>query len=308
MATVCNMETDIKAEVIDFGYLYEKRKIELHSTLGENLNEMCKYLLELEPDVVSFYSLCSSYHINIMLSKRIKELNKNVFVLFGGPQASLTAEKTLKAFSWVDYIGMDEGEETIVAILRAIVDRLDKMPSGIAYRNPENECEIIITESKECDIDRMEYIDYSLVDMDGVTSIPIDVGRGCPFGCIYCSTKTFWKRKFRLKSISRIISELERLKEKYQINNFAFVHDLFTVNKLSVIEFCENVIGRKLNITWSCSARLDTLSEPLLDYMYEAGCRRIFLGIETGSPKMQKLINKNLNLGLVKDLKYYFQK
>ncbi len=76
------METDIKAEVIDFGYLYEKRKIELHSTLGENLNEMCKYLLELEPDVVSFYSLCSSYHINIMLSKRIKELNKNVFVLF----------------------------------------------------------------------------------------------------------------------------------------------------------------------------------------------------------------------------------
>lgn len=308
LATICNLEDDIEAKIVDFGCLFSCGKLSKLPNLDENLNMMCKYLLDFEPDVVSFYSLCSSYHLNVMLSKRLKEKKSNIIILFGGPHASLTAEDSLRAFPWVDYIGVDEGEHTIVPLLRgAVAGQIDNL-NGVAFRKKDSNCEIVVRHAPMCDVDLLPMIDYSIDGIKLSTSAPIDVGRGCPFGCVYCSTKTFWKQSFRLKSVERIVSEICYLKQQFGIENFALVHDLFTVNKHTIFEFCNALIEKKMNITWSCSARLDTLSFDLLDAMYDAGCRKIYLGIETGSDKMQKIINKNLNLDLISELVVYIQK
>jgi hypothetical protein len=74
------------------------------------------------------------------------------------------------------------------------------------------------------------------------------------------------------------------------------MHDLFTVNKAKVKEFCEAVRGK--GYLWRCSARMDCVDTELLSHMYEAGCRSIYYGVETGSPRMQKAVSKHLNLEL----------
>lgn len=308
LATVCNLEDDIEASIVDFGSIYSNGKLDKFPTLEENLEVMCKYLLDFEPDIISFYSLCSFYHLNVMLSKRLKERNPYIVILFGGPHASLTAADTLRAFPWVDYIGVDEGEQTIVPLLRgALLGKVEDL-HGVAFRGKDNDREIIVKRAPICDVDKLPMIDYSLRGVYLSKTIPIDVGRGCPFGCVYCSTKTFWKQSFRLKSVERIIFEISYLQKKYNISNFSFVHDLFTTNKKMVFDFCDTLVERGISINWSCSARLDTLSDDLLNAMYKAGCKWIFIGIESGSQRMQKIINKNLDLNLITNLIDYIQK
>ena len=155
-------------------------------------------------------------------------------------------------------------------------------------------------------------IDKEFLDMF-VSSTPdtycIEVGRGCPFSCTYCCTNTFWRKKFRLKSVQNIISEIQTIKYKYGFKDFAFEHDLFTCNRDLVVNFCENLKKMKLDITWGCSARIDTIDKELIDIMVDSGLRKIFIGIESGSEFMQKNLKKNLNLdSIIEKISYLRQK
>lgn len=283
-------------KIIDLDYLYLKKSIEIGQTYDEDIENISSYILDRSPDVVDFYTMCNSYHTSIMIAKKLKERNPSIKIMFGGPQASLTAEKSMLAFPWIDVIGIGEGENTIEDIVDALcTDKGFDNIKGVAYRK---EGEIICNSELNliADLDELPFIDYSLINMEDINAVPLDVGRGCPFGCTYCSTKTFWKRAFRLKSSQRILSEIKYMIDNYNIKNFDFVHDLFTANKVKVIEVCDLVIEENLKIKWGCSARIDTLDEEVISKMAQAGCYAIFLGIETGSQRMQKLINKNLKL------------
>ncbi|SHK02432.1 B12-binding domain-containing radical SAM protein [Paramaledivibacter caminithermalis] len=295
LATVLKNE-DYDVEIIDFNHLFVHGLLETGCSTKENISIMGDYILKKQPSIVCFYTMCNSYHNSLILSKYIKDRRKNIKVLFGGPQASLTSEISLKAFPWVDVIGIGEGEKTISKIIQAIKENKElKDIPGIAYREKGTiKCNV---EPKLIhNLDELPYINYSLVPIEDYNSIAIDAGRGCPFECTYCSTKTFWKRRFRLKSPERLIREIKILKEKYHKKKFDMIHDLFTANKGKIIEFCNMLINQKLNIEWSCSARIDTLDDEIVERMKTSGCKKIYLGIETGSQRMQNEIKKNLNL------------
>lgn len=86
------------------------------------------------------------------------------------------------------------------------------------------------------------------------------------------------------------------LKRQYNVGLFDLIHDMFTVNRKKVVEFCETLIACDEKFTWNCSARTDRVDEDLLDLMAEAGCRGIFYGIETGSQTLQVTLKKRLIL------------
>lgn len=286
-----------EVQIIDFNHLFEQKQIRTLDNYKGNINEMTDYILSQEPQIIGFYTMCNSYHNSILLSQKIKYKKPDVKIMLGGPQASFTAKSSLKAFPWIDVIGIGECETNILNITKALEKNtgFEHIP-GVAFRKSNK-----IVCNTETDLiqylDDLPFIDYSFVDINSCKIIPIDAGRGCPFNCTYCSTKTFWKKRFRLKSSKRLVDEITYIKETYGKDKFSLVHDLFTANKTKVIEFCNMLIERKLdNIEWGCSARIDTLDEEIISCMRSRGCKHIYLGIETGSPRMQKLINKNLNL------------
>ena len=88
----------------------------------------------------------------------------------------------------------------------------------------------------------------------------------------------------------------------YSISHFSIIHDHFTVNKIIIRDFCDKLISLNKPYTWECSSRADALDEEIILRMKKAGCKRLFFGIETGSPAMQKVIKKNLNLDYAREI------
>ena len=115
--------------------------------------------------------------------------------------------------------------------------------------------------------------------------------------CTFCSTATFFQRSFRLKSAERLVTGLDGLRARYGFSDFKLDHDLFTVNRRKILEFCEAANGR--GYRWRASARVDCVDEELLEKMAEAGCVGLYFGIETGSERMQQVAKKRLDLKLV---------
>jgi hypothetical protein len=93
-----------------------------------------------------------------------------------------------------------------------------------------------------------------------------------------------------------MIEQMRDIKRTYGIDTFDLVHDMFTVDRKRVVAFCQALLECGETFYWSCSARTDCIDEELTELMAQAGCRGIFFGIETGSPRMQKIIQKNLDL------------
>ncbi|HUK86674.1 MAG TPA: radical SAM protein, partial [Terriglobales bacterium] len=147
------------------------------------------------------------------------------------------------------------------------------------------------------DLDALPFPAFHLFpDVRFCRHFPLELGRGCPFACTFCSTNDFFRRRFRLKSPGHMIAEMRRVKAGYGIRSFELVHDMFTVDRKRVVEFCEALMESGEDLTWGCSARTDCVDEELIALMARAGCRGIFFGIESGSPRMQKIIDKGLVL------------
>jgi len=128
----------------------------------------------------------------------------------------------------------------------------------------------------------------------------IMTSRGCPFNCLFCNSRKFWQQKYRSRSISNIYKELKELVKKYKKKYIFFGDDTFTIDRKKVINLCKLIIKKKLKFKWTALSRADTLSEEKIYWMSKAGCDTILMGIESGSEKILKNINKNISLEQIK--------
>lgn len=287
-------------EMINFDYLAAVGEFTYYDTISENIESMAIYILKIKPKIVGFYTICNSFAITVRLANRMKELNPNIKIIFGGPHATLTADYCLKAFPFIDVISMGEGELNIIPLVDALtrglslesVSNIKYCQDGIIHTNQR--CELIIEE----DLAKYTVYDYAPFQITPDNHVEIEGGRGCPFGCTFCSTSPFWGRKFRVKSTNVLLNEMDTFHNLYGTTHFSIVHDMFTANQKHLKEFCNELIKRNCPYEWSCSSRIDVLDEEMIDLMAKSRCVTIFLGIETGSSRMQKLLNKKLNLEL----------
>ena len=255
-------------------------------------------LAEIEFDVIGFSTMCSSFPLTLRLAQEIRQTHPGATIVLGGPQASVVDEATLAAFAAIDVIVRGEAEVTFPLLLRTLADGDDlSRIQGITYRH---QGKIVRNPNAPAieDLDSLPLPAYHLLARDRSLCfrLALEVGRGCPFGCTFCSTNDFFRRHFRLKSPARLIEQMSFLHQTYGTEVFDFVHDMFTVDRKRVVDFCEALLQSGDKFQWSCSARSDCVDRDLLALMSKAGCHAIFFGIETGSPRMQKVIQKDLDL------------
>ncbi len=255
-------------------------------------------IADSDAGVVGLSSISGSYPATLRLAEMIAREVPSAKIVLGGPQASVVDVATLKAFPFVDAIVRGEAEETFPLVLDALLQGgpLDLIP-GVTFRTGDTigrnpNAPVIL------DLDKVPLPAFDLYpDIEGRQALPIEIGRGCPFACRFCSTNDFFRRRFRLKSTSCVIGQMQTLNARYpQVKSFELVHDMFTVDRAKVLEFCEALIEIGSPFQWSCSARTDCVDSELLALMLKAGCEGIFFGIETGSPRLQQVIDKGLDL------------
>jgi hypothetical protein len=250
----------------------------------------------IDAEVYGFGSICSAYPLTLRIAKLVKAIRPNSTILMGGPQASVVAEHTLRAFPFVDFILRGETEESLPIFLEELSGqrRLDQVP-GLAYRSvwgvKLNPHAPVIT-----DLDALPFPAYHLTgELRGEHTASLELGRGCPFACTFCSTNDFFRRKFRLRSPQRILDDMCTIEAEYGIKDFELIHDMFTVDAKRVRAFCHHMIEAGKGYTWACSARTDCVDQELIELMAAAGCTGIFFGVETGSGRMQNVIDKHLD-------------
>ncbi|MGC9949135.1 MAG: radical SAM protein [Bryobacteraceae bacterium] len=254
-------------------------------------------LAALDADLYGFSTICNSYPVTIQTAGHLKELRPSAVTLFGGPQASVVDVATLRHFPFVDFILRGEADRSLPEFVTRLAAGLppETVP-GITYRSagePRRHPDAPLP----VEMDALPLPAFHLYPMATPTrSIPLELGRGCPFGCTFCSTNDFFRRRFRLKSPAKLIEEMDILADRYAVEYFDLMHDMFTVDRRRVATFCEAMIESGRGHRWGCSARTDCVDQELIELMARAGCVSIFFGIESGSPRMQKIIDKGLDL------------
>lgn len=250
----------------------------------------------LDTDLFGFGTMCGSFPFTLRLAEAVKRKRPDARILLGGPQASSTDVPTLEAFDCVDAVVRGEIDQVIVPALdqiarggRVDVPGVTYRQKGRIWRNPD--AQVVL------DLDAVPPPAFELCEYVGRCSrLPVEIGRGCPFACTFCSTNDFFRRRFRLRSPECVIAEMRRLESMFGVTDFDLVHDMFTVDRKRVIAFCQAMQESGCDYTWHCSARTDFVDLKLIETMRRAGCAGLFFGVETGSPRLQKVIEKDLSI------------
>jgi radical SAM superfamily enzyme YgiQ (UPF0313 family) len=260
------------------------------------LEAWAEELLASGADVLGFTAYGRTLPYVVRVAQRIKHARPDQIIALGGPHATIVGPALLERFSCFDVVVRYEAEPIIVELVETLRDGGDL--SGIAnlvFRQGDG----IATTPAPLTLPEMDDLPEPALHLYPVeqlrlAELSIEAGRGCPFACTFCSTASFFQRRYRLKSNRRMIEEMERARERYGTNHFNLNHDLFGLVKKSLREFCDLVRGR--GFVWKCSMRSDTLDKPLVEQLASAGCHHLYFGIETGSPRLQKIILKKLDL------------
>ncbi|MBF0127382.1 MAG: radical SAM protein [Magnetococcales bacterium] len=241
--------------------------------------------------LVGFSTLCTTFHRSLRLADKVKARNPAVTVVMGGPQASAVAVPLLHRHACVDLVFRGEAEAGWSAFLEGV--ELSRIP-GLVRRGTGGVLETppppLLME-----LDRLPLPAFDIYPPTGLT-VPLETGRGCPFGCTFCSTNRYFSRRFRAKSPQRILLEMDRLHALYGVRVFDLIEDSFTTNRRKILAFCDAIGAHPERYTWHISARPDQVDETLLQRLRNAGCRGVYFGVETGSQRMQKVIRKKLRV------------
>lgn len=247
------------------------------------------------PDVVGFMTECDSYHHVLQFCAAVKARAREIAIVLGGPHASAIARQTMDRCPEVDAVVIGEGELTFPDVLDTLESTMPSPVPGALLRRSGT----VLDGGPRALVDSLDDLPppaYDLYRPDPGEEIFLEVGRGCPFQCTFCSTAPYWKRRHRVKSPERVVHEVSLVQELFGTTRMHFTHDLFTTDRRWVRAVCAALIAAGAPIRWTCSARTDTVDEGLLALMARAGCDAIYFGIESGSERILEEIRKDIPL------------
>jgi len=239
----------------------------------------------------------------VKIAQLVKKELPQIKVLVGGPHISSMGYETMKRFPSFDLAVLNEGELVVSKILNNYLQNETQTNiNGVIFR--ENNELITTSPSKEqIELDELPIPAWDLLK-DFPNKYPLAVfdypkgpvatfsaSRGCPFKCEFCDTSTFGA-KIRYYSPSKVFQIMQNLQKDYGIQHLQFVDDLFVANKKRIQELCDLIIQNNFKMTWSCTARVDTINLEILKKMKQAGCWEISYGLESGSNQMLQHMKK----------------
>ena len=278
---------------------------------GDYIKAVLEHIKTIVPRFVGLASFVTDYEQTLTLAERIKR-ETNIPVIVGNAHPSICPEDFIYPSSPFDIAVLGEGEITLKEILAG--NPLDEI-HGIAYQM--NGCMKItekreVMDLKDCGMPAYHKINiewYTRPTKYIISRIPASVaviytGRGCPFKCVFCAANTVWQankytnhRLVRKRPIEHVIEELTLLEKCHGFDFFCILDDTFGITADEVREFCLAYKRSGLTMLWIAETRVNGAifrDELLLAMMKDAGCIQINLGVETGSPRLLKVIQKGI--------------
>jgi anaerobic magnesium-protoporphyrin IX monomethyl ester cyclase len=258
-------------------------------------------LASFQPDIVGIASMTATIPSALQAARTAKEACPNSKVIMGGPHATFADQMILTEEPAVDIVVRGEGELTLLELAQNAAEP-QTLPGtlGITYRSNG---QIVKTPPRPFieDLDALPRPAYKFLPMKryriyGKVHMPIMSSRGCPFQCSFCVASQMFGAKFRGRSPKNVVDELEWLKNEYGAEGISFHDDTLTLDKKRIVDICDELIARKINLPWGCQTRADTVSPEILAKMHKAGCNEVSFGVESGCQRILDAVHKKFEL------------
>lgn len=279
----------------------------------KNLTEDVK---RFKPDMAAFQ--CYTYDVPFTREalKRIKNQNKDILTVIGGPHPSALPGECMNEFHGVlDFAFAGEAETGLPKLLNALekgdTGSYPAIP-GLIWKNKGN----ILVNNRIFveDLDSLGFPAWDMIKPQDYPEAPhgaffkrypvapIMTTRGCPRKCTFCAGHTISGRKIRKRSVKHILEEILLLYNEYGIREIQIIDDNFTFDRHFAKTFLKELKQQKLDISWSVpnGVCLDMLDEELLVLMKETGLSMVSAGIESGSDRILRLMRKGITTAEIK--------
>jgi len=260
------------------------------------------------------------YHWVAACCRIVKQVDKSILTLAGGPHPSGDPVGTIKGLADLDFLLSGESDLTLPRLLALIESgathsaALSQIPGLFSQDIPKN------TPPADCSVeygivenlDDLPFPAWDLMPPNRYPKAPhgaffrqypvapLIVSRGCPFECTFCAGA---RRKHRKRSIENVMGEIDFLNRHYGVKELLIEDENFTMDRRLVNSFCEALLVKDKGYTWSCPSgiRLNYVDFDDLMLMKRAGCHSVSVGIEFGTERIHDITNKRLNLGLIRE-------
>lgn len=269
--------------------------------------ELIDKIRRFKPGAICLSILTSAINEGILISEIIRKKFQNIPIICGGSHVSLFPEKTLLENKGIDFVVFGEGEYK----LRDLIDTIENKKSfseikGIYYKEGNKIIETEVAPVIE-NLDSLPIPSRKYFNMEKYTPIPnqykrlpttnLITSRGCTYRlCTFCSESGPLHTQYRRNSVKRVIEEVKYLVDVFGIRDIYFWDDEFVFDKKWIIDFCDALKDEKIDITWSCCAKVNYVTPEILNKMASVGCWVILYGLESGNQELLNNIRKGQSL------------
>ena len=276
---------------------YAVQVIDLHA---ENLypKDAGPRVREFGAHIVALTAKTLGWPAVIEIAQMIKVECPGALVVVGGPHLSIYPKESL-TWDCFDIAVVGDGEETMLEIC-------DRVEEGGSLDDIAGTCvrkggEIVLNPARAVpkDIDRYPMPAWDLVDVNRYHCLTLlkpfatmVTTRGCPWHCGYCSQ--VYSDKLRFRAPELVVDEMEWLVKNYGVREIVMFDETFTIGKKRMRKFCDEILRRNLKVKFNIRARVDTVDREVLEMLKRAGLRSIHMGVEAGTDRVLKIMNKQI--------------
>jgi anaerobic magnesium-protoporphyrin IX monomethyl ester cyclase len=277
----------------------------------EQYDNVINSIVKQKPDIIGIYTMITLSRNTFKMVQSLRKKLPHALFISGGPLPTLYPEQFAKEF---DIVFRGECDISFPEFCKdylenPLKERILKNMSlgnydGLYISANERKVDVPAKHLSEIEVGKLQTADRSFgkhrkyqefwKSKTGDKPATIMITKGCPFCCDFCSKPVFGNI-LRKRSIPDCMNEILYIKS-LGYDQLWIADDCFTLDDGFLKNFCHEMIGRKINITWSCLSRVDSLGEEHAELMYKAGCRKIYLGIESGSDKTLSLMKKHFKV------------
>ncbi len=277
-------------------------EVKLINITEKQINKTVDKIIKLNPEFlgVSVMTGIQTQH-SAELCQRIKEKKRDLLIVWGGIHPSLLPEQCLQE-SYINYVVIGEGEITIIEFAKRLKqgNGFDNI-TGLGHKKDKK---IIINKPRDFIKNLDDYrLDFNLVDikkylfrLKGANrAMAYKSSRGCTFNCAFCYNRAFNKNKWRTWSVDAVVEDINFLKKNYGVNAVKFYDDNFLIDKNRALE-----ILKRINLPNHTEIRIDLITGDLAKKLKKFKSKELLIGIESGSNRMLKMINKGYTVDKIR--------
>jgi len=278
---------------------------------GDEVIERAK---RFKPDLIGMTVLTPSAPICEILSEALRAKLPEAKIVWGGIHAEVFPKEIINA-GWSDFVVHQDGEITITKLVDALAKNETDFSDvdGLSWRTTDGEAVTNKPRELNRNLDDLHYPAWHLFPIHKYGLLPFaDIAkpvltmagsRGCPYRCDYCSLIHTGGKTFRRRDPIKIVDEYEYLVDRYGVKQIGFIDPIFPLIKKDLKPLCEEIVKRGLDkkCVWLSETRADRLDAETTQMMYEGGCRRVLMGIESGSDLLLGNVNKTLTTSKVRE-------